>query len=203
MFASTLYSFLISAHQSRKVAVLSAIPLPRIATNRPLGSSLLNACSTCLFANWVAFFCPILPAVAEKGGFIRTTVGLISSGKILSICSAFSVNTLSKSNSLSSFALLSDNSLTTTFALAFFAKTASPPTPALGSKTVSPGLMFAAQAATNAILGGVENCWNASCSSVRFVCVGIIARISSSIISSVSAARPRLSMPGLNPRSSI
>ena len=91
IFARTLYSSLIFFHQSRKVGVSGAMPLPTIATSRPPGCKRLRACSTCCAPIAVSRLPWIRPAVAEKGGFITTTVGLTVCGRIAFKCSAFSV----------------------------------------------------------------------------------------------------------------
>ena len=63
---------------------------------------------------------------------------------------------------------------------------ARPPFPALGSNTWSVSDIFANHPAINEILGGVENCCLAICSSLLLVCVGIFDSILF-ILSSIAA----------------
>lgn len=90
------------------------------------------------------------PAVCEKGGFITTTVGRTSSGRMLCSCEASSVKIRSRDErrtaarssarrGLSSFRIICAGR-------AFAASTAMLPVPALGSITRSVGRMSAAQA---------------------------------------------------------
>lgn len=97
------------------------------------------------------FKSPMRPAVAENGGFMTTTVGLMPSGSTLLSCSAFSRVTPSSPSDSSISARLSLISLPHTLsAPAFLAWTAMPPVPAEGSSTRSPSPMFATQLAAKA-----------------------------------------------------
>ena len=113
--------------------------------------------------------------------------GFTSSGNTLLICSAFSLNTRSKPMFFKKARRRSDSSFTTTSAPHALGNTAKPPIPADGSRTTSESFIFAAHAARNAMLGGVENCWKLVCSSVRFVCVGSLSRIDCSLLTALTA----------------
>ena len=107
---------------------------------------------------------------------------------MLWICSAFSLKNPSKGSCFNISKRLSDISFTYTFAPSAFAKDARPPIPADGSRTVSDLSMLATHEARYAMFGGVENCCREICSSERFVCVGIMERMSLVISSMDSTA---------------
>ena len=143
MFARILYFSRSSLYQLRNVGVSSAMPLPTMATSRPPSCKRRSACSMCGMAFLVEFF--VLPPVDENGGFISTTDGETESGRMLLICSAFSLKNPSKGSCFSISKRLSDSSFTYTVAPSAFAKDARPPIPADGSSTVSLLSMLATQ----------------------------------------------------------
>lgn len=127
-----------------------------IATSRPPGSSRASADAMCRSA--ASFIARSTCAMAEKGGFIRTTVGRWPTGSLSSIDAASCLLTGASMILLSSSARVSLSSLRTRFARISSACTASIPVPADGSSTTSPGSIIAAVAATKASPSGVENC---------------------------------------------
>ena len=88
---------------------------------------------------------PMRSPALENGGFMMTTVGLMSRGRMLCSCSAFSF-VIRLNGSVSIIARrCGDISLpTTSFTPAVMAWTAIPPVPADGSITTSSGRRFAA-----------------------------------------------------------
>lgn len=129
--------------------VSSARPPPRIATSRPPGSSRCRAESTWLNPYWLRFFAACdLMALAEKGGFITTTVGFtVRSSREFKI-SPSCADGLPKPIASSMACRRSAISLTCTSAPMALAQTARPPLPAEGSRTTSFGVIAARRETT-------------------------------------------------------